>query len=157
MPIIKLETKIDADKTIVFDHSRSIDLHKISTELTRETAIAGKTNGLIGLNESVTWRSKHFGVYQNLTSKITEFDQPNYFTDEMVTGAFKAFRHEHHFADLNGGTLMTDIFDYQAPFGIFGRLADKVFLKKYMITLLIERNRIIREYAETDKWKEIIY
>lgn len=157
MPIIKLETKIDADKTIVFDLSRSIDLHKISTEQTRETAISGKTSGLIELNESVTWRAKHFGIYQNLTSKITEFDRPNSFTDEMVNGAFKEFKHEHHFADLNSGTLMTDIFDYQAPFGIFGRLADKLFLKKYMMALLIERNRIVKEYAETDKWKEIIH
>ncbi len=156
MPIIKLKTEINADKTIVFDLSRSIDLHKISTEHTNETAIAGITSGLIGLNESVTWRAKHFGIYQKLTSKITEFDQPTYFADEMIRGAFKGFKHEHHFEDFNGGTLMTDIFDYQSPFGIFGKLADNMFLKKYLIELLTERNRVVKEFAETDKWKEVI-
>tara|TARA_B100002049_G_scaffold32349_1_gene21139 strand:+ start:1044 stop:1343 length:300 start_codon:yes stop_codon:yes gene_type:complete len=89
MPRIGLQTKIKADKEIVFDLSRSIDLHKISTEHINETAIAGKTSGLIGLDESVTWRAKHFGIYQRLTSKITEFDRPNYFADEMVNGAFR--------------------------------------------------------------------
>ena len=84
MPKILLRTEIKANKEIIFDLSRSIDLHKISTEHTNETAIAGKRSGLIGLNESVTWRAKHFGVYQKLTSKITELERPNYFADQMV-------------------------------------------------------------------------
>ncbi len=156
MPKIELRTEIKADKEIVFDLSRSIDLHKISTEHTNETAIAGKTSGLIGLNESVTWRAKHFGIYQKLTSKITEYDRPNYFADEMVSGAFSQFKHEHHFAELNGGTLMTDIFDYKSPFGVLGSLADKIILKQYMTDLLSERNRIVKEFAESEKWHEIL-
>tara|TARA_R110002051_G_C8717025_1_gene496225 strand:+ start:62 stop:538 length:477 start_codon:yes stop_codon:yes gene_type:complete len=156
MPRIELRTEIKADKEIVFDLSRSIDLHKISTEHTNETAIAGKTSGLIGLNESVTWRAKHFGIYQKLTSRITEFDRPNYFTDEMVSGAFSEFKHEHHFADLNDGTLMTDFFDYKSPFGLLGKLADKIFLDRYMTDLLTERNRIVKEFAESDNWKQIL-
>jgi ligand-binding SRPBCC domain-containing protein len=156
MPKIELRTEINADKEIVFDLSRSIDLHKISTEHTNETAIAGKTSGLIGLDESVTWRAKHFGIYQKLSSKITEFERPNFFTDEMVSGAFSEFKHEHHFVDLNGGTLMTDFFEYKSPLGILGKLVDKMFLEKYMTDLLTERNRIVKEFAETEKWKELI-
>ena len=156
MPRIELRTEIKASKEIVFDLSRSIDLHKISTEHTNETAIAGKTSGLIGMDESVTWRAKHFGIYQKLTSKITEFERPDFFVDEMVKGAFKSFRHEHHFEEFNGGTLMTDYFDYESPLAFLGRIADKLFLKKYMMNLLAERNRIVKEFAETDKWKKII-
>ena len=156
MPKITLKTEINAPKEIVFDLSRSIDLHKISTAHTNETAIAGKTSGLIGLDESVTWRAKHFGIYQLLTSKITEFERPNLFIDEMVEGAFIRFRHEHHFSESNGGTLMTDYFNYESPFGIFGKLADKLFLLKYMTDLLAERNRIVKDFAETDKWKKIV-
>ncbi len=156
MPRIELQTEIKAGRNIVFDLSRSIDLHKISTAYTNEEAIAGKTSGLIGMDESVTWRAKHFGIYQNLTSKITEYDRPKYFADEMVKGTFKKFKHEHHFAESNDGTLMTDYFDYKSPFGILGKLADKLFLKKYMMELLIERNRIVKEFAESDKWKKII-
>jgi ligand-binding SRPBCC domain-containing protein len=156
MPKIKLQTNIKVPVEIVFDLSRSIDLHKISTSKTNETAIAGKTSGLIELNESVTWRAKHFGVYQKLSSKITEFDRPNYFVDEMIKGAFKEFRHEHHFSELNGETIMTDIFDYRSPLGILGKLADYVLLKAYMTNLLSERNKVLKEFAESDKWKEIL-
>ena len=49
MPIIKIQITIKAEKKIVFDLSRSIDLHKISTQQTNEEAIAGVTSGLIGI------------------------------------------------------------------------------------------------------------
>ena len=156
MPRIELQTEIKADKKIVFDLSRSIDLHKISTQHTNETAIAGKTSGLIELKESVTWRAKHFGIYQRLTSKITEFEKPNYFVDEMVSGAFKRFKHEHHFKDSTNGTLMIDIFDYTSPLGFLGKIADKLFLKKYMTNLLIQRNQIVKEFAESERWRELL-
>lgn len=156
MPRIELRTEIKAKKELVFDLSRSIDLHKVSTEKTKETAIAGKISGLIGMNESVTWRAKHFGLYQNLTSRITEFKRPDFFVDEMEKGAFKEFKHEHHFTELNDSTLMIDIFDYKSPLSFLGKLADKLFLKKYMTELLLERNRVIKEFAESDKWKQVL-
>jgi ligand-binding SRPBCC domain-containing protein len=156
MPRIELRTEINSEIEIVFDLSRSIDLHKISTEHTNETAIGGKTSGLIELNESVTWRAKHFGIYQKLTSKITEYNRPNYFADEMISGAFNRFKHEHHFEEFNGKILMTDIFDYKSPLGILGNIADKLVLEGYMTDLLSERNRIVKEFAESDKWKQIL-
>lgn len=156
MPTIHLQTFIKAKKEIVFDLSRSVDLHPLSTEKTNEKAIAGKTSGLMKLNDTVTWRAKHLGIYQNLTTKITEFDQPNYFADEMVKGAFKRFNHEHYFEDLQDGTLMKDIFVYQSPFGFLGKLADFIFLENYMKSFLIERNSMIKKVAETEKWKSLL-
>jgi hypothetical protein len=78
MPKIELLTEINAPIEKCFDLARSIELHIESTKQTGERAIAGKTSGLIGLNETVTWRAKHFGTWQNLTSKITEYNYPNY-------------------------------------------------------------------------------
>ena len=156
MPKIHLQTFIKAKKELVFDLSRSIDLHLLSTKKTNEKAIAGKTSGLMELNDTVTWRAKHLGVYQNLTSIITALDKPNYFVDEMVKGAFKSFKHRHYFEDLNNGTLMIDIFEYRSPLGFLGKLANKLFLKKHMTSFLIERNNVIKESAESEKWKEIL-
>jgi len=95
MPHIKLTTKIKAPITRCFDLSRSIDLHKISTHQSNEEAIAGVTKGLINLHESVTWRAKHFGLWQKLTSKITRCEPPFIFVDEMTEGAFKSIHHTH--------------------------------------------------------------
>jgi ligand-binding SRPBCC domain-containing protein len=159
MPVITLHTIINAPPEVVFDLSRSIDLHKISTAHTNEEAIAGRTSGLIQLGETVTWRAKHFGLTQNLTSKITAYNRPFMFTDIMVRGAFQGFTHEHIFEydTLNARTLMTDVFTYRSPLGVLGSLADALFLKKYMAKLLIERNRIVKEFAEDEgKWRQVI-
>lgn len=156
MPKIELKTEIKADKEIVFDLSRSIDLHKISTEQTKEEAIKGKTSGLIGKGEWVTWRAKHFGFYQTLTSRIVEFERPDHFVDEMVKGAFKSFRHQHYFTKSDFGTLMIDYFEYKSPLGFLGNLADSLFLEKYMKKLLEKRNQTIKEFAESDMWKQVL-
>jgi len=156
MPKIVLETLIEAPAEVVFDLARSIDLHKLSTAHTNEQAVAGVTSGLISMNESVTWRARHFGIYQTLTSKITEFDRPRLFVDEMINGAFHSFRHEHHFAQQNNTTVMRDIFDYKSPLGFLGNLVDVLFLKRYMTGLLITRNGMIKEFAENGRWKEVI-
>lgn len=148
MTKIELSTLVDAPVTVCFDLARNIDLHINSMGQTGEQAIAGRTSGLIALGETVTWRAKHFGIWQTLTSKITEFDYPNSFTDEMVEGAFKSFRHEHLFIGINDRTMMKDIFLFEAPFGIIGELANSLFLGKYMEKLLMKRNEVIKAAAE---------
>lgn len=156
MPRIELQTEIKADIEVVFDLSRSIDLHKASTAHTNEKVVSGKSSGLLGINESVTWRAKHFGIYQNLTARVTEFARPHYFVDEMMKGAFQSFRHEHIFSNMKNGTLMTDVFDYKSPLGLLGKFADYLFLEKYMNDFLMKRNIILKDLAESGKWKEIL-
>lgn len=148
MPLIEIKTVLNADIQTCFDLSRDIDFHKASLVHSKEKAIAGKTSGLIGLHEWVTWEAFHFGIKQQLTSKITAFDAPKYFVDEMVSGAFKSFKHEHIFQQENNHTIMTDRFQFESPFGIFGKLANRLFLKQYMINLLKTRNQFLKEQLE---------
>jgi ligand-binding SRPBCC domain-containing protein len=150
MTKIELSTSINAPIERCFDLARSIDLHLVSTKQTGEQAIAGRTSGLIGLGETVTWRAKHFGVWQTLTSKITEFDYPNSFTDEMVEGAFKSMRHEHLFYGIGKQTVMKDIFIFESPFGWFGEIVNFLFLGWYMENFLVKRNKVIKEMAEIE-------
>jgi ligand-binding SRPBCC domain-containing protein len=156
MPFIKIITIISAPIERCFDLSRSIDLHKMSTAKTNEIAIAGTTSGLINKNEFVTWQARHFGITQQLTTVITEMKSPTYFVDEMKKGVFKKFKHEHFFEFKNGITQMTDIFDYTSPFGIIGKVADFVFLKNYMSKFLTHRNEIIKDFAESNKWQQVL-
>ena len=151
MTTIHLITKINARIQHVFDLNRNIVIHKLSTSKSNETAIAGATSGLINLNETVTWRGKHFGFYQTHKSKITAMEFPTYFVDEMVEGRFKSFKHEHTFVEKNGKTVMIDSIEYQMPFGIFGKIFDKLFLKNYLTTFVKERNAFIKNLAENKK------
>ncbi|KFF18381.1 SRPBCC family protein [Flavobacterium hydatis] len=150
MTTIHLTTKIKASKQIVFDNSRDIDVHQQSVSKTKEVAIAGVTSGLIIYNETVTWRGKHFGFYLTHKSRITAMNFYNYFADEMESGKFKSFKHEHFFEEKNGQTIMTDKLQYETPFGILGELFDDLFLKKHLIQLLTERNKTLKEISEKD-------
>jgi ligand-binding SRPBCC domain-containing protein len=156
MPKIELTTEIQSTIEICFDLSRSIDLHKISTQQTNEQAIDGTTSGLIELNEFVTWQARHFGIRQKLTSKITAFEKPIYFKDEQQKGVFKYFYHEHKFEQVGDKVIMNDIFEFQSPFGIFGKIFNELILTKYLRKLLIDRNNVIKDFAETDKWKTLL-
>lgn len=156
MPVIDLETKIKADIRICFDLSRSIDLHQVSTAATKEKAIAGLTSGLIGLNESVTWQAIHFGIRQKLTSKITAYHPPFHFRDEQQKGAFKYMVHDHYYENDNDGVIMKDVFDFRSPASFFGNVFDRFVLRSYLLKFLIARNQVIKEYAETGKWKSVL-
>ena len=156
MPLIKLHTHIDAPVARVFDLARSIDLHKLSTTGTNEEAIAGRTSGLIELGETVTWKAKHFGVYQKLTVEVTVFDKPNQFGDVMLKGAFKKMKHLHSFKSDGEGTIMTDEFEFESPLGFLGQIADALFLKSYMTRFLINKNKELKRVAEGEDWESLL-
>jgi len=108
MPIIHLETYIDAPIERCFDLALSVDLHQHSVAHTHERPVAGVTTGGMRLGDTVTWEAVHFGVRQRLTSQITAYERPYQFTDEMVRSAFQELRHIHEFAHRPPGTLMID-------------------------------------------------
>lgn len=148
MTTITLVTEIKADKKTVFDLSRNINLHQESMKDSDEKAITGKTSGLMERHETVTFKGKHFGFLLTHQSKITEMSFYDSFTDEMILGHFKSFRHKHFFREENGKTSMTDEVRYEVPFGILGRLFNRWILKKYLIRLLQKRNAFIKVSAE---------
>ena len=150
MPRIELALDIDAPIDRCFDLARSVDVHLQSTASTEERAVAGVTTGLMGLGDTVTWEARHLGVRQRLTTRITAYDRPSHFRDSQVRGAFERFDHDHYFESMpNGHTRMRDIFDYTAPLGLLGVLADRLFLTRYMRRFLLRRSEVIARLAES--------
>jgi len=139
----------------MFDLARDIDVHTASQSDSGERATGGVTGGLIGLGETVTWKARHFGLSLSLTSRVTEFDAPHRFVDEQTRGPFTSFRHEHLFeptasgsasassSDSDSGSVMTDRVQFTAPFGVLGRLVEKLVLERYLRRLIEERSRFL--------------
>ena len=129
----------------LFDLARSIDLHLDSQEHSGERAVGGVTSGLIGEGQDVTWRARHFRIPFTMTSRITQFTFPGSFTDEQIRGPFKSFRHVHEFESAPGGSIMTDRVEFTAQFGLLGRLAERLVLRRYLHRLIRERGRFLSE------------
>ena len=140
-----------------FDLSRSVEVHLLGTESSRERAVGGVTTGLIGPNQFVRWRARHFGIDQHLTSKITAFDSPNYFQDTMIEGVFKFMQHDHFFSALSEtSTEMRDRFTFAAPVPVLGKIAERLFLKSYVERFLRHRNQILKQVAESERWTDFL-
>jgi len=148
MPVIRIETRIAATPERCFDLARDVDLHQRSAAASSERAIAGVTSGKMGLGDTVTWRATHFGVPLRLSSRITEFDPPRRFVDEMVEGPLRRLRHVHAFEAIPGGTVMVDVFQYASPLGILGAVADALVLRPYLQHFLERRNAFLKRVAE---------
>jgi ligand-binding SRPBCC domain-containing protein len=156
---IETRTVIRAPLERCFDLARSVEVHLAGNVHCGEAAVTtgGVTSGLIGAAQRVTWRAKHFGAWHTLTSEITAFDRPHYFQDAMLQGIFRFMRHDHFFRAVpSGDTEMKDVFRFAAPLPVLGRLAEIAFLKRYMSSLLRERNAVLKEIAESAKWREYL-
>ena len=152
-------TLIDAPIQRCFDLSRSVEVHLLSNVHSGEQALAlgGVTSGLVGLSEEVTWRAKHFGVWQNLTSRTTALNSPNYFQVTMVRGIFRSMQADHLFRTTTSGlTEMRDLFRIAAPLPVLGTVAEILFLRRYMLALLRERNAVIKRVAESSEWQRYV-
>lgn len=156
MPVIELHTPINAPIERCFLLSLSVDLHTESVAHSGEKVIAGVTKGLMKLNDSVTWQAKHFGITLKMTSHIPVYEKPSYFVSEMIKGPFQKLCHQHRFKELNGQTIMTDIFELEAPLGILGKLAEKWFLVAHMKKFLLMRNAYLKTIAEGSDWSKYL-
>jgi hypothetical protein len=157
MVSIEQSMQIAAPIRRCFDLSRSIEVHLLGTEASGEQAVGGVTTGLIGPNQFVRWRARHFAIDQHLTSKITAFDSPNYFQDTMIEGVFKFMQHDHFFSALSEtSTEMRDRFTFAAPVPVLGQIAERLFLKSYMERFLRHRNQILKQVAESERWPDFL-
>jgi hypothetical protein len=159
--MIRIEetTLIHAPIERCFDLSRSVEVHLLSNVHSGEQALAagGITTGLVGLRGRVTWRAKHFGIWQTLASETTELESPYFFQVTMVKGIFRSMQADHFFHSLEGGvTEMRDNFRIAAPIPVFGLFAEALFLRRYMLALLRERNAVIKQVAESSEWQKYL-
>jgi ligand-binding SRPBCC domain-containing protein len=71
----------------------------------------------------------------------------------LVDGArkspFRHWRHHHLFAEVPGGTLMTDRVEYALPFGMIGRLLDRTVMRLVFAAMFAARHRATRKYFAT--------
>lgn len=156
MPTIHLTTFIAAPVDVVFDLSRSVEVHKQSMRQHQEEAVAGTRFGLVEKEDTITWRAKHLLKKRFLRVKITQMSKPVGFIDEQMEGNFKMMKHEHHFKSCDNGTILIDLFHFESPFGMIGKWFNGLFLTGYLRRLLEHRNRTIKEYAESGRWKNLL-
>jgi ligand-binding SRPBCC domain-containing protein len=77
-------------------------------------------------------------------TEIKQVKEPYYFSDEQRFGPYSLWNHQHHFREVPDGIEMTDEIVYAVPFGVFGRLANKLFVRAKLQEIFAYREKILK-------------
>src|SRR5690554_5122875 len=86
------------------------------------------------LKISLKWRTKINHVQWNKS-----------FTDFQDKGPYKYWNHFHEFIPNKGGVLVKDTVDYELPFGIFGNIAHRLFVKNKLASIFDFRYSVLEK------------
>ena len=78
-------------------------------------------------------------------TEITHVKEKEFFVDEQRLGPYRMWHHEHIFKIKEDGVLMTDIITYIPPFGLLGKLANNLFIKRRIKKIFDYRSQIIEQ------------
>jgi ligand-binding SRPBCC domain-containing protein len=82
----------------------------------------------------------------NWVTEITQVNEPNYFVDDQISGPYALWHHQHHFKKVEGGVEMTDELHYAIPFGVFGRVANALFVQGEVNAIFDFRFNVLSTY-----------
>lgn len=85
------------------------------------------------------------GIKLNWMTEITHVKDQEYFVDEQRFGPYALWHHEHHFTEIKGGVKMSDILYYAIPYGVIGRLSNKVLVGKEIKKIFKFREKAIND------------
>lgn len=156
MPTIHLTTFIAAPIERVFDLSRHLTIYRVLMQDRKEKFSSGAASNLMSHGETITFHAKHFGKTRLVTTRVIELQKPSCFVQEQVKGDLLHFKHEHHFKPVDNGTIMIDMIDFDGPRDVIGKVIGKLYLKDYLEKFINKRNALIRQYAESEKWRAVL-
>ncbi|MFK7954102.1 MAG: hypothetical protein AB8B73_14735 [Ekhidna sp.] len=85
------------------------------------------------------------GIKTNWITEITHVERHKFFVDEQRFGPYSMWHHEHHFEELADGIMMVDKVSYKIPFGLFGHMAQALFVKKQLREIFEFRKMSLEE------------
>lgn len=81
----------------------------------------------------------------NWLTEITHVEPMHYFIDEQRIGPYALWHHQHILEITENGVLMKDIVSYSPPFGILGRLANKLVIENKLKHIFDYRSKVIHQ------------
>lgn len=76
-------------------------------------------------------------------TEITEVVEYQSFTDIQRVGPYSYWSHKHTFQEVKGGIEMIDELEYSIPFGMFGRMANYLFVARQVKNIFNYRFQVL--------------
>lgn len=112
--------------------------------------VAIETMGEPGLGYEVVLKVRQFGIFtMRWKVKITEYTSPTLMSDEQVSGPFAYWKQTRLLRSVEGGTELTDIVEYEPPFGILGRIANALVIRNQVQQMFTYRQAATKQILES--------
>lgn len=111
--------------------------------------VVSKSSNSISIGTIIKYKLKLHGLPLTWKSKISDYNENNYFIDEQLSGPYKKWIHRHEFKELYNGTLIKDHVTYKVPFGFFGKILEKFFISKDLKNIFNYRKLAISRDLKT--------
>lgn len=86
-----------------------------------------------------------FGIPMHWQTKIINVKSLEVFADTQLKGPYKLWHHTHTFIEKDGGVLMTDIVNYELPFGILGDWVHSLIVRKKIESIFAYRKQVLEK------------
>ena len=93
----------------------------------------------------ITYMIRWLGLPLNWKTVITEYEPPFFFVDEQAAGPYASWRHRHEFKPTEYGALVSDHVEYALPFGMIGRLAHALAVRRQLQQIFDYRQKALAE------------
>jgi ligand-binding SRPBCC domain-containing protein len=139
MSHIQCQKIIPAGKFEVFN--KLVKPENLSDLLKDHIKVSWRNPGIeLQENAEFLFSMSRFGVEQDVRFRVAKMVTGNQLSYHQAEGIFNSWVHTIRFEDHgDGGTLVTDLVEYELPFGLMGRIADDVWLRNDLKQILEDR------------------
>ncbi len=85
------------------------------------------------------------GIPMHWQTKIINVKSLEVFADTQLKGPYKLWHHTHTFIEKDGGVLMTDVVNYELPFGILGDWVHSLIVRKKIESIFAYRKQVLEK------------
>ena len=99
----------------------------------------------VRLGTTIDYALRWHGLPMTWRSRIAEYEPGVLFADEMLRGPYRRWYHRHLFREVPDGVEVTDIVEYEMPFGPLGRAAHAAMVRRQLEGIFDYRRTAIEE------------
>lgn len=97
----------------------------------------------------IDYRLRLYGLAFRWRTRIESFEPPLSFVDMQIRGPFRRWHHLHEFEEVEGGTRMRDVVQYEMPLPPLGAVAHALLLGRTLRRIFDYRAEVLRRRFPT--------
>jgi len=97
----------------------------------------------------IQYKLRVHGIPIHWTTAISVWNPPHEFVDVQLIGPYLLWHHRHQFESMGDSTRMIDDVHYRVKFGLFGRIANSLFVRRDLETIFRFRAQTIRRFFDS--------